>query len=119
MTTKRWLPLAALLLLAGCSKPESTLSEARLQRFVRVYTQYIAVCMRDSAREEHRTAYLQEELSRNRMTLAEFQQIRRQLEADPRAFARFMEKSDELLQKMNSRKPAAADHSAASRQPLP
>ncbi|HOT97589.1 MAG TPA: hypothetical protein PLG50_16930 [bacterium] len=119
MRLERWLPLTSLLILAGCVQPKDPLPEVDLQRFIRVYTQYMAVCVSDTARDEHRLAYLDEQLSRNRMTRAEFQEIRRRLEADPRAFALFMGKSDELLQKMTLKKPAATDHSAVSRLALP
>jgi len=119
MNTTLWIPLTGLVLLSGCSKGEKSAPDAALQQFARVYAGYMAVCTSDSARVERRAAYLQEELTRNKMTLAQYAQMRTRLEANPQEFARLLELSDEILQKKGGTLPAAADARGAARRPLP
>ena len=96
------LPVIIILLwlCTSCVREETALPEQKLEQFIHVFTGYLRACMADTARDEERTRYLNEQLALYNMTLEEFEQIRNRLEANPNNFRALLEKSDDILEKI-------------------
>lgn len=99
MNRKILIPLlAAACFSLCCAKKEPPLPENQAEQFARVYLGYLTICMSDTVRADQRAVYLQAELDRQKMSRTEFDRIRRQLEADPKAFITLLNRIEAALE---------------------
>ena len=91
--------LLALFICSGCEKKTSPLADEKVEQFAQVYAGYLSLCASDSAREGERANFLQIQLEKHNLSRADFDQMRSQLEADPQAYIKVLERTEALLQK--------------------
>ena len=91
--------LLALFICSGCENKTSPLADEKVEQFAQVYAGYLSLCASDSAREGERDNCLQIQLDKHKLSRADFAKMRSQLEADPSAYVKVLERTEALLQK--------------------